>query len=137
MNKGPLAIPWETMTALVRYPWPGNIRELQNVIERAVIVSNGSVLKLSAEEFPQCGDAPHADNHGNGNLRATLAGTERQEIVAALQKFTGKVAGPNGAAALLGMNRSTPNRLRHPFEHSRAALITSATCSTTSAHMRG
>jgi formate hydrogenlyase transcriptional activator len=107
MNRDPLAIPWETMTALVRYPWPGNVPELQNVIERAVIVSNGSVLRLSTEELHQRSDAPPADNRGHGNLRATLAGAERQEIVAALQKAIGKVAGPNGAAALLGMSRST------------------------------
>ena len=117
MNKSIDTIPSETMTMLVRYHWPGNIRELQNVIERAVILSTGAVLKVPTDELHSRGgatmDAPPAVNHtdgnlrGNGNLRAALDDTERQEIVAALEKTKWKVAGPNGAAALLGMRRST------------------------------
>jgi formate hydrogenlyase transcriptional activator len=107
MNKDIDTIPSETMTALVRYPWPGNVRELQNVIERSVIVSTGQVLTLSTEELQLTANAPPASNRGNGNLRATLEDTERQEIVAALEKTIGKIAGPNGAAALLGLSRST------------------------------
>ena len=107
MNKTMDTIPSETMTALVRYYWPGNIRELQNVIERAVILSTGPVLKLSTEELQLRIDTPRVSNHGNGNLRAALDDAERQEIVSALEKANWRVAGPNGAAALLGMNRST------------------------------
>jgi formate hydrogenlyase transcriptional activator len=105
------------MTTLVRYHWPGNIRELQNVIERAVILSTGPVLKVPTDELHfressakgESGrtDAPSMSNHGDGNLRATLDNAERQEIVTTLEKTNGKVAGPNGAAALLGMRRST------------------------------
>jgi formate hydrogenlyase transcriptional activator len=109
------------MTALVRYHWPGNIRELQNVIERAVILSSGSVLKVPTDELrPRIsakGDgsvlrdtgtsAPPAGDNSKGRLRAALNDAERQEILAALEKTNWKVAGPNGAAALLGMNRST------------------------------
>jgi formate hydrogenlyase transcriptional activator len=107
MNKSIDTFPSDIMTALVRYPWPGNVRELQNVIERAVIVSTGPVLKLSMKELQLSANAPPVRSHGNGNLRAALEEAERQEIVAALEKTIGKIAGPNGAAALLGMSRST------------------------------
>jgi DNA-binding NtrC family response regulator len=72
MNKGIPTIPSETMAALVRYPWPGNVRELQNIIERAVILSDGFVLKLSMDELRLPADAWPVGNCGNGNLRATL-----------------------------------------------------------------
>ena len=107
MSKGIHTIPSETMTALMRYMWPGNVRELQNVIERAVIVSSGSVFRLPTEELHFLAEQPPVSNHCNGNLRATLRDTERQEIIAALEKTTGKIGGPNGAAALLGMSRTT------------------------------
>jgi formate hydrogenlyase transcriptional activator len=107
MNKGIDTIPSETMTALVRYPWPGNVRELQNIIERAVILSAGFVLKLSMDELHLHTDARPVSNCGKGNLRTTLEDAERQEIVSALEKTIGKVGGPDGAAALLGMRRTT------------------------------
>jgi formate hydrogenlyase transcriptional activator len=107
MNRSIDTIPSETMTKLERYHWPGNIRELQNVIERAVILSTGPVLKVPMDELHFLTDAPPASNHTNGNLRAALDDAERQGIVAALEKANWKVAGPNGAAALLGLHRST------------------------------
>jgi formate hydrogenlyase transcriptional activator len=107
MNKSIDTIPSETMTALVRYHWPGNIRELQNIIERAVILSTGPALKVPTDELQLRADVPPVGNHGNGNLRAALDDQERQEIVATLEKTNWTVAGPNGAAALLGMKRST------------------------------
>jgi formate hydrogenlyase transcriptional activator len=107
MSKGIHTIPSETMTALMRYMWPGNVRELQNVIERAVIVSSGSVFRLPTEVLHFLAEQPQVSNHCNGNLRATLRDAERQEIIAALEKTTGKIGGPNGAAALLGMSRTT------------------------------
>src|SRR5258707_8290386 len=58
MNKSIDTIPSETMTTLVRYHWPGNIRELQNVVERAVILSNGPVLKVATDELRTRTDAP-------------------------------------------------------------------------------
>ncbi|MGD0648572.1 MAG: sigma 54-interacting transcriptional regulator [Acidobacteriaceae bacterium] len=107
MNKCIDVIPSETMTALVRRPWHGNIRELQNIIERAVILSDGVVLRLSMDE-PHLHTDPLPVNHcGNGNLRSILEDAERQEIISALERTIGKVGGPNGAAALLGMCRST------------------------------
>ncbi len=108
MNRSVDTIPSETMTTLVRYHWPGNIRELQNVIERAVILSSGSVLKVPTDELRlRPADAPPVGESSKGRLRAALNDTERQEILATLEKTNWKVAGPNGAAALLGMNRST------------------------------
>jgi formate hydrogenlyase transcriptional activator len=116
MNRSIDTIPSETMTTLVRYHWPGNIRELQNVIERAVILSSGSVLKVPTDELrlrdssvlrDSGSDAPAVVDGSKGRLRSALNDAERQEIVATLEKTNWKVAGPNGAAALLGMNRST------------------------------
>jgi formate hydrogenlyase transcriptional activator len=125
MNKSIEAIPSEIMTALVRYPWPGNVRELQNLIERAVIVSTGLVLNLSMEELQLSANEPPVSSHGNGNLRATLEEAERQEIVAALEKTIGKIAGPNGAAALLGLRRST---LHSRMQKLGITVFRAATC---------
>jgi formate hydrogenlyase transcriptional activator len=125
MNKSIETIPSEIMTALVRYPWPGNVRELQNLIERAVIVSTGSVLNLSMEELQLSANGPPISSHGNGNLRATLEKAERQEIVAALEKTIGKIAGPNGAAALLGLRRST---LHSRMQKLGISVFRAATC---------
>jgi formate hydrogenlyase transcriptional activator len=107
MNKGIDTIPSETMAALVQYPWPGNVRELQNIIERAVILSDGFVLKLSLDELRLPTDARPFSNCGNGNLRTILEDAERQQIISALGKTIGKVGGSDGAAALLGMRRTT------------------------------
>jgi len=107
MNKSIDTIPSETMSTLVRYHWPGNIRELQNVIERAAILSTGPVLKVPTDELHLRTDAPPVSHPGNENLRAALDDAERKRIVATLEKTNWKVAGPNGAASLLGMHRST------------------------------
>ena len=109
-------IPSQTMKALVRYEWPGNIRELQNVIERAVIVSTGPVLKVPLADLESRTPSPVApppvralpDSNGNErDMRSMLEETERKQIVAALERANWIVAGPNGAAALLGVKRST------------------------------
>jgi formate hydrogenlyase transcriptional activator len=85
--------------------YAGNIRELQIVIEWAVILSTGPVLKVTTDELRLRADAPPASHHGDGNLRAALDEAERRGIVATLEKANWKVAGPDGAAALLGMRR--------------------------------
>jgi formate hydrogenlyase transcriptional activator len=102
-------IPSATMDALVHYDWPGNIRELQNVIERGVIVSRGSVLKVPIAEFKA-----HTSRAAiakpvkpTGTLRDTLGETERNQILKALEQSQWVIAGPNGAAVRLGMKRST------------------------------
>jgi formate hydrogenlyase transcriptional activator len=101
------AIPSETMNALVAYQWPGNIRELQNVIERAVILSRGPMLKVPMEELQARVSAPQTVNGNGKGIRALLDDTERQQILSALEQSNWIVAGPNGAAARLGMKRST------------------------------
>jgi formate hydrogenlyase transcriptional activator len=97
-------IPVETMQALSRYDWPGNIRELQNLIERAVILSPGPTLFVPIEALtPRDGGA--AANGADG--AETLAETDRRHILAALQASDWVLAGSGGAAARLGIKRST------------------------------
>src|SRR6202041_1376029 len=106
-------IPSETMQALIRYHWPGNIRELQNVIERAVIISRGPVLNVPlAELTPDVAlTAAHvvtaAKSSSRESLQEVLEETERNRILCALEEANGVVAGANGAAARLGVKRST------------------------------
>ena len=112
MNKTIDTISSATMDALSRYHWPGNIRELQNVIERAVITSTGPVLKadvadLKIYESSSSAEKSSAQRSTNGGLRDTLEETERQQILKALKQSNWVVAGPKGAAAKLGMKRST------------------------------
>jgi formate hydrogenlyase transcriptional activator len=112
MNRGVETIPSETMNTLVRYDWPGNIRELQNVIERAVIVSTGSVLKVPLDDLRTRKSSADASNGVSasddaGKMRGVLEDAERKQILAALKQTNWVVAGPKGAAALLGMKRST------------------------------
>jgi formate hydrogenlyase transcriptional activator len=98
-------IPSATMEALCRYPWPGNIRELQNLIERAVIVSPGPVLRVPLEDL-----RPSVIPSHESRKPQTLAETERTLILETLKETKWVLAGPKGAAVRLGMNRST---LRH------------------------
>jgi formate hydrogenlyase transcriptional activator len=96
-------IPSAVMDALVRYPWPGNVRELQNIIERAVILSPGPSLQVPP------GDLQPATSQAPGPIAApvTLADAEREHILGALRETDWVVGGPKGAAARLGMKRST------------------------------
>jgi len=112
MKKVMETIPSAAMDAMSRYHWPGNIRELQNVIERAVIVSPGPVLSVDVSDlkFPKAGppaEKPASSKSANGALHDVLEETERQQILQTLKQCNWVVAGPNGAAARLGMNRST------------------------------
>jgi formate hydrogenlyase transcriptional activator len=106
-------IPSDTMSTLVKYPWPGNIRELQNVIERAVILTTGPALKVPSDDLhapptalPAVVPAP-AISQAPRNMRTALDDAERQQILVMLEQTNWIVAGPNGAAARLGMKRST------------------------------
>ncbi len=112
MKKVMETIPSAAMDALCRYHWPGNIRELQNVIERAVIISTGPALSIDVSDlkFPKAGapvEKPASPKPTNGALHSVLEETERQQILKALNECNWIVAGPNGAAAHLGMKRST------------------------------
>ena len=98
MNRRILSIPTESMNALARYHWPGNIRELQNFIERAVILTTGSTLHVPVREL-KSGPV--------GASVVTLEAAEREAIQRALHDAGGKVGGDSGAAAKLGMKRTT------------------------------
>jgi formate hydrogenlyase transcriptional activator len=107
MNKQIATIPAATMTALSRYHWPGNIRELQNFIERAVILSRGSNLEAPLAELEkQVTDRP-AEELPPSTTLTTLEEAEREHIRRALQQANWLVGGPSGAAAKLGMKRTT------------------------------
>jgi formate hydrogenlyase transcriptional activator len=113
MNRLIETIPTATMDALSRYHWPGNIRELQNVIERAVIISTGPELRLDFADLklpkasPPEEPAAATSSKTNGALRDVLGETERRQILEALKECNWVVAGPKGAAERLGMKRST------------------------------
>jgi formate hydrogenlyase transcriptional activator len=101
MGKAVDTIPTETMNVLTRYHWPGNIRELQNLLERAMILSTGPVLKVPLNDLQQA-PAP-AVSRSTG----TLEDAERRHILEALDAANWVIAGPKGAAAALGLKRST------------------------------
>jgi formate hydrogenlyase transcriptional activator len=103
MNKPVESIRSEDMKVLCNYSWPGNIRELQNLIERAVILSTGKVLNLPMQDLHS---AAAASNAPGGKL-ATLDEAERRHILDALNACNWVIAGSKGAANLLGMKRST------------------------------
>ena len=103
MNKTIEAISPETMEALTRYPWPGNIRELQNVIERSVVVYQKGKLSVKRHCFSQgLGQEP-----ARRTAFRSSAMEDRRMIAAALAEAGGRVSGPLGAAAILGIPPST------------------------------
>ncbi len=100
MNKTIDSISTEGMTTLSRYDWPGNIRELENLIERAVILSKSSVLHIPLAELrDRAEESPQATE--------TLAAAERDHILRILKETNWVIGGPSGAAARLGMKRTT------------------------------
>jgi len=104
MGKHIETIPEETMAALARWQWPGNIRELENFLERAVILTRGPVLyvPLAELEIAEQQDLPEWEN-------PTLQAAEREHILRALREAQGQIGGPTGAAARLGLKRTTLN----------------------------
>ena len=115
----------ESMENLMNYPWPGNIRELQNIIERAVVLSVGPTLRLDRDLMPvadstKSREAPQTDapEHQQADLESpklllTLEEVDRNHILAALQHSGGVVDGPRGAARILNLH---PNTLRHRMD---------------------
>jgi formate hydrogenlyase transcriptional activator len=94
------------MAALARYHWPGNIRELQNVIERAVILSRDPLLTVPLVDLTY--DLDIKQSPGNHEcLQDFLHETERTQILRALEQANGVIGGPNGAAARLRVKRTT------------------------------
>jgi formate hydrogenlyase transcriptional activator len=95
------------MGARERYPWPGNSRELEHLIERAVILTTGSELRVPLADLvaPADADAPHAP--ASAPAQPTLAESERELIRRTLDACGWVVGGPRGAAARLGLKRTT------------------------------
>jgi formate hydrogenlyase transcriptional activator len=122
LNKTVQYVPADAMDALVNYSWPGNIRELENLIERAVLLSPGKELRVPLSELKQASlsvsDISEISADGSfvppsspaGSAAApvaTLEEAERQHILRALRQTEWRIAGPKGAAALLAMKRTT------------------------------
>jgi formate hydrogenlyase transcriptional activator len=112
MGKRIETVPAATMQKLVDWPWPGNVRELQNMIERGVILSQGFVLEIPLTELEQSAIPALGDNYGGSTLEAF----ERQHILQALRDTSWVIGGPSGAAARLGLNRSTLNARMRKLE---------------------
>jgi len=118
----------ETMARLMSYAWPGNIRELQNVMERAVVLSAGPTLRLDKDFVPVVAsessreptEIPAQEGQPPSGLR-TLEEVERSHILAALQQTQGVVDGPKGAARILNLH---PNTLRHRMRKASSARST-------------
>jgi formate hydrogenlyase transcriptional activator len=99
MKKQIETIPAQTMNALVNWTWPGNVRELENIIERSVILSTGPILTVPLGELRL--SAQDSLNDG------TLESLQRETIVRVLRETGGVLSGPRGAAARLGLKRTT------------------------------
>jgi formate hydrogenlyase transcriptional activator len=112
MGKRIETVPAATMRKLVDWSWPGNVRELQNMIERGVILSRGFILEIPLTELEQSGIPALGDNAGG----ATLEAFERDHILQALRDTSWVIGGPSGAAARLGLNRSTLNARMRKLE---------------------
>ncbi len=100
MNRHIESIPTEAIHALLEYSWPGNIRERENLMERSVILSRGSALRVPLSELRSPRTAETATDH-------TLDNAERQHIIRVLRETGGVISGPKGAARRLGLKRTT------------------------------
>ena len=109
-------VPADAMDALVHYAWPGNVRELENFIERAVLLSPGKELRIPLSELKPAASvsvsaadasSPFASPITPAPSIATLEEAERHHILRALRQTEWRIAGPKGAAVLLGMKRTT------------------------------
>jgi formate hydrogenlyase transcriptional activator len=121
MNKRIDAIPSETIQRLTRYPWPGNIRELQNVIERAVILSKERVLRIAPPDLKQVA----VNLEGSPGSEDTLAEAERKHILKVLEDTGWVLSGSRGAAVRLGLKRPTLQFRMRKLGISRPACYTS------------
>jgi formate hydrogenlyase transcriptional activator len=101
MNRNIETIPAKTMEVFTNYSWPGNVRELQNFVERAVILSPGTSLRAPVDELTQ------ETSQGSRTNLSTLEEMEREHVLRALRESNWVTGGPNGAAARLGMKRTT------------------------------
>jgi formate hydrogenlyase transcriptional activator len=102
MGKTITSIPDDAMRSLTRWSWPGNIRELENLLERAVILTRGTTLYVPLAELQVSGEAEDLE-------RTTLHEAEREHILRVLREAKGQIGGEDGAAARLGLKRTTLN----------------------------
>jgi len=107
MQKSIDQVSLEHMKALLCYPWPGNVRELQNVVERAVILSPGKLLQLTLSELNQPPSSVEPPAPSATTRTGTLKDAEREHILQALAETNWVIGGTNGAAARLGLKRTT------------------------------
>jgi formate hydrogenlyase transcriptional activator len=124
-NKTVEYVPADVMDALVNYPWPGNVRELENLIERAVLLSRGKELRVPIAELKESANSsaaflsapvefarplalsPSMAAPPIRGATSTLDEAQRQHILNVLRQTRWRIAGPKGAAAILGMKRTT------------------------------
>jgi formate hydrogenlyase transcriptional activator len=114
LNKTVAYVPADAMDALVNYAWPGNVRELENLVERAVLLSPGKELRVPLSEIKSAAltdgfptPSPAASFAAATSSVGTLEEAERQHILRALRQTEWRIAGTKGAAAVLGMKRTT------------------------------
>lgn len=119
LGRGITVVPVETIEALARYTWPGNIRELQNFIERAVILSLDKVLRCPLAELKESADETTSPDRGERSNARTLRDSQRQHILQALAETNWVIGGPRGAAARLGLRRTTLAAMMHRLGISR------------------
>ena len=105
MNKQIETIPQEALDAMMRYRWPGNIRELENFVERAVILTKGTSLNAPVSELER--ESPLAEQASDSSKPSTMEDAEREHILTTLRNTNWTISGPGGAAAKLGMKRTT------------------------------
>ena len=108
----PLALSRQQAGLLNKYDWPGNVRELKNVIERAVILSQGMVLRLDLAMADILRSSPSLNSKSEGSLSHVMTEREfvalqKENMQVALGLSNGRVSGPRGAAKLLGLKPST------------------------------
>lgn len=108
MGKAIESIPDATMEALMRWKWPGNIRELENFLERAVILTRGPVLYVPLAEL-EIEEELQAEEESSDTSNPTLQAAEREHILRVLRECKGVIGGEDGAAARLGLKRTTLN----------------------------
>jgi formate hydrogenlyase transcriptional activator len=110
MQKPIKSVPKQVMEALVNADWPGNIRELENFIERCVILTQGDELNVPREEL----------RRSAVSAASTFEQAERQVIIQALRASSGRIAGQGGAAERLGLKRTTLQNKMHKLNIGRA-----------------
>jgi formate hydrogenlyase transcriptional activator len=100
MDRGIETVPTQTMNSLVNWHWSGNVRELENFIERSVILTDGTALRAPLADL-------EAESPDSGAAERSLEGAEREHIVRVLRETRGMISGPTGAAQRLGLKRTT------------------------------